>query len=85
MPTTMSKFLFLGLSVEQVIQRVTTNSAKMFKYPEKIGVLNEGGIADVSVFEIQNGEFEFLDSRKTKRVGKQRFAHVVTIKGGKVA
>src|SRR5262245_9260479 len=42
MPTTMSKFLYLGLSVEAVVERVTSNAARMFKYPEQLGTLAEG-------------------------------------------
>ena len=33
----MSQFLHLGLSLEQVIERVTTNPARMFDYPETVG------------------------------------------------
>ena len=79
----MSKFLFLGLSVDQVIERVTANSAKMFAYPEKIGSLVEGSIADVAVFEIQSGDFEFQDTRRTKRTGHQRFVPVHAFRAGK--
>src|SRR5262245_26057914 len=83
MPTTMSKFLYLGLSVDAVIERVTANPAKMFKYPEKVGTLAEGSVADVSVFEIQQGDFDFIDTRKTKRVGHQRFVPITTVRAGK--
>jgi len=83
MATTMSKFLFLGLSVEQVVERVTTNSGKMLKFPERVGVLEQGGIADVSIFEIAEGNYEFVDTRSQKRTARRRFAHVATIKGGK--
>lgn len=82
LPNTMSKFLFLGLSVEQVIERVTRNAGRMFKYPEKVGVLEEGGTADVTVFEIQKGDYEFVDTRKGSRMGHQRFVPVVTLRAG---
>ena len=84
MPNVMSKFLFLGLTVDQVIERVTANSSKMFAYPEKIGSLAEGSIADVAVLEIQNGEFEFVDTRRGKRIGHQRFVPVSAVRAGKL-
>jgi dihydroorotase len=84
MPNVMSKFLYLGLTVDQVIERVTANASKMFSYPEKLGTLSEGLVADVAVLEIQSGDFEFLDSRRGKRVGHQRFVHVSTIRAGKL-
>lgn len=83
-PWVLSKFLYLGLSIEQVIERATANPAKVLKYPEKIGVLEPGGIADISVFDIVQGDFEFADTRRQKRIGHQRIAHIATVRAGKL-
>ncbi len=45
--TTMSKFMFLGLSEGQAIEKVTANPARILKFPEKIGSLETGAAADV--------------------------------------
>ena len=84
MANVMSKFLLLGLSVDQVIERVTLNASKMLKYPEKVGGLEPGGVADVAVFQIESGNFEFTDTRRQKRTGKERFVHVATVRAGKL-
>lgn len=80
--TTMSKFLYLGLSVDQVVEKVTAAPARMFKFPERIGTLETGSIADVTISELRNGDFEFYDSLREKRVGHQKFVPTATIKGG---
>lgn len=82
--TTMSKFLYLGLTIDQVVEKVTAAPAKIFKFPEKIGSLQPGSVADVSISELRSGDFELFDSRKEKRVGHQKFAPIATIKGGTV-
>jgi dihydroorotase len=83
LPTTMSKFLYLGLTVDQVVEKVTTTPTKMLKFPEKIGSLAPGSVADVTVMDLSTGNFDFFDSRREKRVGHQRVVPVATVKGGK--
>lgn len=80
--TTMSKFLYLGLSVDQAVEKVTANPAKIFKFQEKIGTLAPGSMADVTVSEVRNGDFDLFDSRREKRVGHQKFVPIATVKGG---
>ncbi len=82
--TTMTKFMYLGLSVDQVVERVTTNPASMYKFPEKIGTLQEGSVADVSVLQLTDGRFDLFDAKRQKRTGRQKISSVATIKGGKV-
>lgn len=83
--TTLSKFLYLGLSLEQVVERATSNPARMLKYPEKIGVLEISGLADMTICEVTRGDFEFVDTRRQKRVGHQRLVHVATVKSGRLS
>jgi dihydroorotase len=82
--TTMSKFLYLGLPVDQVIERVTAAPAKILQFPEKIGSLEPGSVADLSVLEVATGDVELFDSTREKRIGRQRLAAVATVKGGKL-
>jgi dihydroorotase len=82
--TTMSKFLHLGLSREQVLERVTRNPANVFRFPNGIGTLSEGAEADIAVFQLAEGDFEFTDSVRVKRVGHRRFIPVATVKSGRL-
>ena len=80
--STMSKFVYLGLSVEQAIEKVTAAPARILAFPEKIGSLEPGAVADVSVLDVVTGEFEWLDTRREKRVGRERIVPVAAVKGG---
>lgn len=82
--TTMSKFLSLGLPLDQVFEKVTAAPARVLKFPERIGVLEQGGIADISILEIQNGNFELLDSNRQKRTVRQRIAPAAAVRAGKL-
>lgn len=84
LPTTMSKFLHLGLTVNQAIEKVTANPVRILKFPEKIGNLEPSAVADVTVIEIQNGSFDLLDSTRQKRTARQRIVPVATVRAGKL-
>jgi dihydroorotase len=78
----MTAFLNLGMSLEQVIERVTVNPAKMLNYPEKIGTLAPGVTADVAILELAQGNFELRDQRSQTRMVRQQFVPVATVKSG---
>ncbi len=83
MMTTLSKFLNLGLTLEQVIARATVNPAKAIRRPE-LGTLAEGAIADLAVLELRRGRFGFLDSGRGKLAGDQKLFCVLTLRAGEV-
>ena len=81
----MSQFLHLGLSLEGVIERVTTSPAKMLNYPERVGSLKPGSSADVALLELEEGIFTFGDGTRPEaqtRELRQQFVTVATVKGG---
>lgn len=82
LPTTLSKFLLLGMPLPDVIRRATVNATKLFDFSEQIGTLQPGAEADVSVFDLQEGRFDFVDSFGQTRIGKQRLVPIVTVRGG---
>lgn len=82
--TTLSKFLHLGLTVDQVIERAATNPANTFGFPKGRGTLREGAEADVAVFSLAEGNFEFVDAQQQKRVGHRKLVPVGTVKAGKI-
>lgn len=84
-PNVMSKFLLLGMPLDQVIARATSVPARVFDVLNDRGTLNVGAPADVAVLELKDGTFEFLDNYEGKRSGKQRLFPVATVIGGKRA
>jgi dihydroorotase len=83
MSNVMSKFLNMGLSLQDVILRSTWNPANVIKRPE-LGNLSVGTEADVTVFNVRKGNFGFLDIRKTKLKGTQKLEAELTIRAGKI-
>jgi dihydroorotase len=66
----MSKFLNMGLTLEQVVAMATVNPAKVINRAPKLGTLQVGAPADVSLLEVVEGPVEFVDTRNNKRQGK---------------
>ena len=82
--TTMSKFLLLGLPLEEVLSKTTTTPAHLLGVSEQLGSLREGSIADIAVLRLTTGEFEFEDSMKQTRLGRRKLEPVAVIRGGKL-
>src|SRR6202790_643450 len=70
--TEVSKFLLLGLSLDQVIERVTLRPTRMFNFGTELGSLRPGTVADISILEVREGSFLFTDSTGKKRTGKKK-------------
>jgi dihydroorotase len=83
MSNVMSKFLNMGMSLQDVILRSTWNPANVIKRPD-LGNLSVGTDADVTVFNLRKGNFGFLDIRKTKLNGTQKLEAELTIRAGKI-
>ena len=66
----MSKFLNMGFTLEQVVAMATINPAKVINRAPKLGTLQVGAPADVSLLEVAEGPVEFVDTRNNKRQGK---------------
>jgi dihydroorotase len=81
MPTTLSKFLLLGMTIEQVIERATSAPAAAMRKPE-LGSLKPGGAADVALFAIEEGDFTFQDIHMNERKGTQRLVNMLTMIDG---
>ncbi|HUE81551.1 MAG TPA: amidohydrolase/deacetylase family metallohydrolase [Pyrinomonadaceae bacterium] len=80
----MSALMAIGMSFEEVLQRVTVNPAEQLGLTEKAGTLKPGMPADVTVIEIKKGDFVFDDTTGKTRRGNQLIGPVVTIKAGEV-
>jgi dihydroorotase len=84
LPTTLSKFLLLGLSLRETIARCTVNAARTFNFGAEIGTLKPGAEGDVSVLDLAVGDFTFTDSHHQTRQGQQKLLPVVTVRAGKL-
>ena len=84
MPTTMSKFLYLGLSLEEVIRASTTTPAEVIKKQEYIGTLRVGACGDVAIFKLEEGKFSLFDVAGEGRISRQRLVTVRVIRNGEV-
>lgn len=83
MSNLLSKFLNMGLSLQDVIHRATWNPAQIIKR-EDLGHLSIGAEADVAVFKLREGDFGFMDIRRTKLMGKHKLEAELTIRAGRI-
>jgi dihydroorotase len=82
MPTMVSKFLTLGLNLDKAIECATTNPAKIFNFGVQIGTLRPGSEADIGIFDLMEGDFEFRDAVGGVRKGRQKLVpHAVVTRG----
>jgi dihydroorotase len=78
----MSKFLALGVSVQDVVARATWHPAREI-HREEFGHLTVGAAADVAVLRLVNGDFGFVDSARRRLRGTQKLVCELTLKGGR--
>lgn len=82
LPTCLSKFLSLGMSLPEVIRAATRRPAEAIgRFPE-LGSLRPGARADVAVFASEDGRFQFEDVHGERRIGRQRLRNTHTFVGG---
>ena len=79
----MSKYLNLGMSLENIINSATWKPANSLKRLD-LGHLSEGAEADVAVLNIRRGEFGFVDAGNNKIEGNQKFEAELTIRAGEI-
>jgi dihydroorotase len=83
-PNVMSKFLMLGMPLDQVVACATVNPSRLFPIFHNRGTLKVGAPADVAVLELREGNFEFVDNFENNRTGRQRLFPSATVLGGKI-
>jgi dihydroorotase len=83
LPTTLSKFLNLGLSLADVIERATSRPAAAMGRPE-LGTLKPGSAADVAIFRLEEGDYVFRDVHMSPRRGDKRLINTLTLIDGAV-
>lgn len=78
-----SKFLNMGMSLEDVLVRCTWTPAQEIHRTD-YGHLSVGAVADVAVLRVENGKFGFIDSRRLKMEGTKKLVAELTLKSGQV-
>jgi dihydroorotase len=84
LPTTMTKLLHFGMPLDEIVRRSTAAPAKIMGYAGTVGTLKPGANADVSVFELRDGNFELTDSDRNTVIAKRRLLTQLTVKDGRV-
>ena len=84
LPTTMSKLLHFGMSLNDVVARSTAAPAKILGYEGTVGTLRPSANADIAVFELRDGNFPLRDSEGNTITAKRRLIAQLTIKDGRV-
>jgi dihydroorotase len=83
MLVTLSKFLNMGMALEDVILRATWNPAHQIKR-EELGHLSVGSPADVAVLRLAKGSYGFVDVNGARMQGTQKLEGELTVSDGKV-
>jgi dihydroorotase len=79
----MSKFLNMGMAVDDVIVRSTWHPAREIKR-EEFGNLSVGAAADVAVLRVEKGSFGFIDTLGARMKGTKKLICELTVRDGKV-
>lgn len=83
MANVMSKFMAMGLTLDQVVSIATWNAARAIGQPE-LGNLKAGNPADIALFRIREGSFGFMDSAGNSIAGTRKLEIEMTIRQGKI-
>ncbi|HEV2127342.1 MAG TPA: amidohydrolase/deacetylase family metallohydrolase [Thermomicrobiales bacterium] len=81
LPTTLSKFINLGMPIEDVIAAATINAARAVKL-DHLGRIGVGDVADVAIFWMEEGDYAFHDVQMLERKGSKLLVNTATLVAG---
>jgi dihydroorotase len=84
LPTTMAKFLYMGLSLGEVVRRVTADAAAAVGLGGRAGSLAPGAAADVTLLQEVEGAFRLEDCMANFRVAPRTLLPRWVVLGGEV-
>ena len=97
MATTMTKFMYLGMSVDEVVRLTTQSTAEIMGMADRLGTLAVGAEGDAAVLRLAEGRFPLIDRGGDRLIfhglkweapvrveARQRLEHVDTVRGGRV-
>lgn len=79
----LSKFMAIGMTLEEVISRVTWAPAQVIHRPD-LGHLSVGAEADIAILNLREGDFGFLDILGERMQGAQKLEAELTIRAGRI-
>ena len=80
--TTLTKFLSLGLSFDEIISKCTVDAARVVGWQDRIGSLDVGREADIAVLQIIDEPTKLRDSVGGEMIYNRRIAAKWTIRAG---
>jgi dihydroorotase len=80
--TTLSKFLCLGMPLNEVIAASTVNAAMALKRPE-LGSLKPGSVGDATLLSIKEGQFDYVDVVGEHLTGDRKIASEGVVVAGR--
>ncbi|HZR32874.1 MAG TPA: amidohydrolase/deacetylase family metallohydrolase [Terriglobales bacterium] len=83
MTEVMSKFLAMGVPLNDLIKRSTVNPAHEIGRPE-LGSLSVGRDADIAVLEELHGNFGYIDCGYARMDGKVKLVPRMTVRAGRI-
>ena len=83
MTNVMSKFLAMGVPLDDIIRRSTVNPASEIHRPE-LGTLTVGKDADIAVLEFSKGHFSYIDCGVARFDGNAKLEARMTIRAGRI-
>ena len=78
----MGKVMTLGISFEDAIKMTTSKPAEILGIADDLGSLSVGTTADISIVDLVEGDFSFIESSGTTKAGSQAIKPVMAIKDG---
>lgn len=85
LPLIMSKYLTMGINIENIVKACTAIPADLIGMKGKLGTLAPGAYADVSIFELKNMPFIMKDVFGEELRLEQIFIPRMTVLNGKIA
>ena len=79
----LSKYMAMGMTLQEVILRGSWNAAKAI-HREELGNLSVGSVADIAVLRVREGRFGFIDAGGNVLQGTKKLETELTVRNGKV-
>jgi dihydroorotase len=84
LPTTLSKFLSLGMALPDVVRAATAAPARAIGRSGELGTLAVGAAGDAAVFTVEEGRFPYEDADGNRIEGSKRWTPRLTVRAGRV-
>jgi dihydroorotase len=84
LPTTLSKFLSLGMPLADVVRAATGAPARAIGRSGELGCLAPGAAGDAAVFVVEEGRFPYQDADGNTLEGRYRWTPRLTVRAGRV-